>query len=314
MALSGAAVSRPPLSICCLLRTETLAQSLNQFLDGDRYTMVQLMNAGDFFEVVERGKHEIDCLILEKSPELANVTKHLHQQITLLPAIILSPVQGSGEGPFLSYAPETETGVQLAREVVAGSGAIYHTAEVELSIAHLEQIGEQIDQAIARFLRVSTVCRLPNADVTVAPLSDPAVLNVITLQQRRLSEKLKERLGYLGVYYKRDPQYFLRSLPLREKQQFLNELKASYREIVLTYFRKDSAVNQKIDEFVMRAFFADISVSQVLEIHMDLIDGFAKQLKLEGRSEDILLDYRLTLIDTIAHLCEMYRRSIPREP
>jgi circadian clock protein KaiA len=26
-----------------------------------------------------------------------------------------------------------------------------------------------------------------------------------------------------------------------------------------------------------------------------------------------LLDYRLTLIDTIAHLCEMYRRSIPRE-
>jgi circadian clock protein KaiA len=26
------------------------------------------------------------------------------------------------------------------------------------------------------------------------------------------------------------------------------------------------------------------------------------------------LDYRLTLIDTIAHLCEMYRRSIPREP
>jgi circadian clock protein KaiA len=46
---------------------------------------------------------------------------------------------------------------------------------------------------------------------------------------------------------------------------------------------------------------------------MDLMEEFATQLKLEGRSEDILLDYRLTLIDTIAHLCEMYRRSVPRE-
>jgi circadian clock protein KaiA len=46
---------------------------------------------------------------------------------------------------------------------------------------------------------------------------------------------------------------------------------------------------------------------------MELMDALATQLKLEGRSEEILLDYRLTLIDIIAHLCEMYRRSIPRE-
>lgn len=46
---------------------------------------------------------------------------------------------------------------------------------------------------------------------------------------------------------------------------------------------------------------------------MELMDEFSKQLQLEGRSDDILLDYRLTLIDAIAHLCEMYRRSIPRE-
>ena len=46
---------------------------------------------------------------------------------------------------------------------------------------------------------------------------------------------------------------------------------------------------------------------------MDLMDILAKQLKLEGRSDEVLLDYRLTLIDVIAHLCEMYRRSIPRD-
>lgn len=43
------------------------------------------------------------------------------------------------------------------------------------------------------------------------------------------------------------------------------------------------------------------------------MDEFGQQLKLEGRSEEILLDYRLVIIDILAHLCEMYRRSIPRE-
>jgi circadian clock protein KaiA len=69
----------------------------------------------------------------------------------------------------------------------------------------------------------------------------------------------------------------------------------------------------RVDRFVEQAFFADMSVSQIVEIHMELMDALATQLKLEGRSEEILLDYRLTLIDIIAHLCEMYRRSIPRE-
>jgi circadian clock protein KaiA len=72
-------------------------------------------------------------------------------------------------------------------------------------------------------------------------------------------------------------------------------------------------LNQKIDEYVNIAFFADIPISRVVEIHMELMDQLSKQLKLEGRSEEMLLDYRLTLIDVMAHLCEMYRRSIPKE-
>ena len=83
--------------------------------------------------------------------------------------------------------------------------------------------------------------------------------------------------------------------------------------IFLKYFSQDNSLNNIIDEFVNLCFFSDIPVTKIVEIHMDLMDEFAKQLKLEGRSEEILLDYRLTLIDTIAHLCEMYRRSIPRE-
>ena len=49
-------------------------------------------------------------------------------------------------------------------------------------------------------------------------------------------------------------------------------------------------------------------------IIMNLIEGFWKQLKLEGHKNDFLQDYRLALLDVMAHLCEMYRRSIPPDP
>jgi len=132
-------------------------------------------------------------------------------------------------------------------------------------------------------------------------------------QQLRLAEKLKERLGYLGVYYKRNPQNFLRHMTPPQKEDLLRQLKQDYREIILAYFADELGLNDKIDQFVNLAFLIDLPISQIVEIHMELMDEFSKHLKLEGRSDDVLLDYRLTLIDTLAHLCEMYRRSIPRE-
>lgn len=44
---------------------------------------------------------------------------------------------------------------------------------------------------------------------------------------------------------------------------------------------------------------------------MDLVNHFSKQLMLEDHSNDSLQDYRLALLDVMAYLCEMYRRSIP---
>ncbi|UIE40564.1 circadian clock protein KaiA [Leptodesmis sichuanensis A121] len=179
-----------------------------------------------------------------------------------------------------------------------------------MPVTESNNISHYIDQAIARFINLSPACRVTRATSTaeVNPESDQTSLQQ---QQRRLSEKLKERLGYLGVYFKRNPQNFLRHLPAAEKQELLEKLREDYRSIVLCYFLEDGTLNQRIDDFVNAAFFADIPTAQIVEIHMDLMDEFSKQLKLEGRSEEILLDYRLTLIDVIAHLCEMYRRSIP---
>lgn len=98
-------------------------------------------------------------------------------------------------------------------------------------------------------------------------------------------------------------------MPSVTQQEFWQQLKVDYRQILLLYFANDVTVKQQIDKFINVVFNAKIPVPQIIEIHMELIDEFSKQLKIEGRSDEVLLDYRLTLIDVLAHLCEVYRCS-----
>ena len=107
--------------------------------------------------------------------------------------------------------------------------------------------------------------------------------------------------------YQTKPQQLFQQMPAPERQALLQQLKLDYRQILITYFNSDLASKQKINRFVDVAFAVNLPIPQVIEIHMDLIEEFSKQLKLEGRNEDVLLDYRLTLIDILAHLGEMYR-------
>lgn len=99
-------------------------------------------------------------------------------------------------------------------------------------------------------------------------------------------------------------------MPLTTQEEFLQQLKADYRQILLNYFTNDKTVKQQIDKFIHLVFNARIPIPQIIEIHMELIDDFSKKLKIEGRSDEVLLDYRITLIDVLAHLCEIYRCSL----
>ncbi len=286
---------RPQLTLCLLLSSPELVQSLAPLRQNDRITVMMPSSESDFYALVEQDKQNIDCLVLESTPQLPNLIGWLQAQSTLLPLVIL----------------QTNPALALPDPASPMPNGLYHSAEVTLIPEPQADILDAIDQAITAFLDLSPACLLPT------PFSPPDITiqlttqNFLMLQQRRLTEKLKERLGYLGVYYKRDAKNFFRHLPPAEQAELQEQLQADYREIILRYFLEDNALNQKIDDFVNMAFFADISVAQIVEIHMYLMDEFSKQLKLEGRSEEVLLDYRLTLIDTIAHLCEMYRRSIP---
>ncbi|MEG4390979.1 circadian clock protein KaiA [Microcoleus sp. BROC3] len=303
----------PQLSIGIFVRSDDIAGSAIELLKGERYALTHIKSAVEFLGFLKQNYH-LDCLVFEDNGDLRALLSKLQERSLFLPAVIFSPHPGEDGKSVAPHSDGFEAGASTAQKRREQSCAFfYHPAEVQLTIARSSEIAAAIDRAIAQFLKLSTPVPVDDPSAMVDATTQLTAQSLLSRQQRRLAEKLRERLGYLGVYYKRNSQIFLRNLSGPEKQKFLEQLKSSYREIVLNYFSQDPAVNNQIDEFVNLAFFADVPVTQIVEIHMELMDEFAKQLKLEGRSEEILLDYRLTLIDVIAHMCEMYRRSIPKE-
>ena len=131
-----------------------------------------------------------------------------------------------------------------------------------------------------------------------------------TSHQNRLNSKLKERLGYSAIYSQRDSPHFFQNISVFEQRRLLERLKLIYSQILFDYFTPESDVNSQIDRFVEEAFFVNLPINKVVEIHMELIDNFERQLILESLHTEHLSNYRLTLIDVIAHLGEMYRSAI----
>jgi circadian clock protein KaiA len=292
-------VANDPLLICVFTSTDEIAQVLQTYFDQQPYTVMLFRSQSDFLAAIQRQRQQIDCLILYEEARLPTIISFLQEQALLLPMLILHPPKADARAPIAPLR--------------------YHAAEMYLPLPPVTALPAAIDRAIKAFLSLSPPQIPGSATDGAIPATAPSTAMAqqtaqdFTRRQQRLAHKLKERLGYLGVYYKRDPDGFARSMLPDERDQFLRSLKESYREIIVTYFLDDPTNNDRLDGFVNTVFFADLSVAKVVEIHMDLIDEFSKQLKLEGRSDEVLLDYRLTLIDSLAHLCEMYRRSVPRE-
>ncbi|MBE9142163.1 circadian clock protein KaiA [Planktothrix mougeotii LEGE 06226] len=275
-------------------------------LQNDSYTAVQIQSVEAFVQFMAQERQQLDCIVLEDNSDLLALSQYLHNQSISVPAVIITAQPQLIERLTTLSDSSDETPLQGV-----SSPYFYQCTEVRIGDNQLNQIPAYIDKAISQFITNAITTRL--TEQSASGDAPTELTNFIIRQQRRLVSKLHERLGYLGVYYKRSPQNFIRNMAPAERQEFIDQLKTKYRQIVLSYFSADQSLNNKIDEYVNLAFFADVPVTRIVEIHMELMDNFSKQLKLEGRSEDVLLDYRLTLIDTIAHLCEMYRRSIPRD-
>ncbi|WP_229364845.1 circadian clock protein KaiA [Picosynechococcus sp. NKBG042902] len=188
-------------------------------LTGDRYQIKLLDYGQKFLAFLEANKEQIDCLVVVQGKENQDYFERLTQSGILLPCVFLGPT----------------TACELSQEDV--SEQLYHSAEKYLDFTNLENLSLTIDQAIAQFLHLAPSCAL--SDKPQDPHhSDPDKTHqaFLLLQQRRLAEKLRERLGYLGVYYKRNPKYFYRSLSPEEQQEFREQFVADYRDIVLSYY------------------------------------------------------------------------------
>jgi circadian clock protein KaiA len=264
--------------------------NLVRFLPEDRYNLTIVSDLESLVSLLTKPQNIQDCLVIFRDVEA--IVDRLGMLKIFIPTILVL------EDLYEQSEPHEQS-----------ESKDFYRASISISCDQLHDLPTIIDQAIATFIKISPQVRHQvYVNIPDSPLSES-----LSVQQQRLSNKLNERLGYLGVYYKRDSRLFLRNLSPEDRKEYIGRLKNIYRSIILEYFlEKTNDLNQKIDEFVNLSFFADISVSQVLEIHMELMDDFAKQLRLEGRNDEILLDYRITLIDMIAHLCELYRRSIPR--
>jgi len=267
-------MARPGLTIALLLRTPGLAQSCRQWLPENRYEPIDLLTDDD-----------------------RDLVEILHQRQEAIDAVVI-------EQDLLDSDSREQlvAGGLLFPAVLVGEvkGRVdYHPEELHLAEDQLAQLGYNIDAAISRFLRQG------RADGRSEEQRAGAV--------DRLSQRLQERLGYLGVFYKRDPSRFLGRLSAEERNELLESLQRTYRDLLASYFSDPAASNQALESFVNTAFFSDLPITRTVEIHVNLIDEFWTQLRLEGHKSDFLQDYRLALLDVMAHLCEMYRRSVPPE-
>ena len=295
---------RSKLHICLFYTQQQLAKLVIERLNSDRYKVKDLSLSSNLVNFLTDNE-QIDCIVLVKDSQSSLALKQLWQSRILLPMVIVETEQPAN--PNLELADNCN---QFLDDITQ-TCIIYHQAEIHLYPTQLAEINTYINLAITKFLSLSPSCDL-NIHKTLNKPETEKVHSSLISQQRRLTEKIQARLGaYLGIYYRRQSSLFYRNLSKKEQKKLDQKLSQNYCQILLQYFSENSQTNKLIDEFVDRAFFADISTSQILEIHMKLIDEFAYQLQIEGRNDDILLDYRLPLIDITAHLCEMYRRSIP---
>ena len=289
------------LSICLFSTNQQLSNLVTQLLNGDRYELIYFDSKLDLVDCISSNPEQIDCIVLNEDLETKAVSKHLWQLEILLPTIILELEQ-----PKKILLEEIDN---LDNCSVLRSNNIYHRAEIHLYLTQLAEIKLYINIAITKFINL-----VPSSSCDCVPFhKSQQIRQNLAKQQNRLTKKIDRRLSNIRVGERRNPQVFYKNLSKSKQEKLKQKLISNYRQILINYFDNNSTIKKLINEFVGEAFFNNISTSQIIEIHMELIDNFAYQLKIEGRNEDILLDYRLPLIDIMAHLCEMYRRSTYNE-
>lgn len=185
----------------------------------DRYRLTQFGQPQDLLDYVKQERRTVDCLLLEASPSIAPLLQQLREQSILLPVIILESEESAmlrSEPPPDSATP-TEAVSEVPTDPASADPEFYHRAILHIPTTQIYRLEKLVEEAIANFLKLSPVnyfCELSPATQPVTPFATPSSL---LQQQRRLAEKLSERLGYLSIYHKRDSANFVRNMAPDER-------------------------------------------------------------------------------------------------
>lgn len=133
--------------------------------------------------------------------------------------------------------------------------------------------------------------------------------NIYNKRRNLIVAKTKKK-AKSSPYNQKNCQKTFDRLSKFEQKQIIKNLKIEYSLILFDYFSDERSINSKIENFSKEAFKVNLPISKVVEIHMELIDSLENQLIVEGLHSEFISIFRLTLINVIAHLGEMYRKAI----
>jgi circadian clock protein KaiA len=217
------------LQVCCLVAADNVNQtksSLANFLPADRYTITVVSELEALVSLLTKPQNIQDCLVIfgdslenakqDETQAVEAVVDHLGMLNIFMPTILVL------EDLYEQSDPHSEQGESK------DFSKDFYQAIVSINFDQVQNLSAIIDQAIATFIKTAPQIRhqvyvnIPNA-----PISES-----LTVQQQRLADKLNERLGYLGVYYKRDSRLFLRNLSPEDRKEYIGRLKSIYRTII----------------------------------------------------------------------------------
>ena len=199
-----------PLFLCLWVPEPEIVAALTQYLSGEHFQLHFADSLDNFHHFIRNNVDSIDSLIVSKSSDSFQALRELSSVGTLLPAIIIE-------------LPQSKEEVLNQGKFKRSVNYCYHSAEICLNFNQIKKTPKAINQAISQFLYLVPSCSLfDEADPLSAKLGRvdaKGTFNFLSSQQKRLSDKLKERLGYLGVYYKTEPSIFFPQSLLNRKKR-----------------------------------------------------------------------------------------------
>ena len=202
------------LQVCCLVAEANVSQTkstLAKYLPEDRYTITVVTELEALVSLLTKTQNVQDCIVIFENVihDVETVIDHLGMLNIFIPTILVLEDLYEQSDPHYEQSESKD----------------FYRASISINFDQIQDLPTIIDQAIDTFIKISPQVR----HQVYVNIPHSAASESLSVQQQRLARKLNERLGYFGVYYKRDSRLFLRNLSPEDRKEYLERLKNIYR-------------------------------------------------------------------------------------